>query len=143
MRVHAFGFVLLAGAVAPGLLAAQTPGADAPPPPAMLCDQQVPPPAKLPPAGSKPIVYAIGPCFSTQGGTSVIDPQTYLYYIHLRPSRPLADVWVPYEEKTEETLLEDFRRLWNTNFLDDLSIEVTDYTFENGVVGKLVAYNME
>ena len=29
------------------------------------------------------------------------------------------------------------QRLWATNFLTDLSIDVTDYTFANGVVGKL------
>ncbi len=112
-------------------------------PPAVLCGQQVPLPAQLPPPGSGPVVYLMGACFPTQGGASVIDPQTYLYYIHLRPSRPSQGVWVPYDEKTEETILEDFRRLWNTNFLDNLWVEVTDYRFPNGVVGKLVAYNME
>src|SRR6185295_3956667 len=35
------------------------------------------------------------------------------------------------------------RSLWATNFLDDLSIEVTDYVFPNGVVGKLVKYDIE
>ena len=40
-------------------------------------------------------------------------------------------------------MLEDFKRLWATNFLSDLSIEVKDYPFSNGVVGKLVTYNME
>ena len=38
---------------------------------------------------------------------------------------------------------DDFKRLWATNFLDDLSIDVQDYTFSNGVIGKLVTYNME
>ena len=38
---------------------------------------------------------------------------------------------------------EDFKQLWATKFLDNLSMEVTDYTFANGVIGKLVAYNME
>ena len=40
-------------------------------------------------------------------------------------------------------MLDDFRRLWNTNFLDDLSIDVQDYTFANGVIGKVVTYNLE
>src|SRR6185295_14815803 len=30
-----------------------------------------------------------------------------------------------------------------TNFLDNLSIEAFDYVFDNGVIGKLVGYNME
>ena len=100
-------------------------------------------PAKLPPAGSAPLVRFIELSFPRQGGTSVIEPQTYLYYIQTQVSRPSADVWVPYDEKTEQSLLDDFKRLWATNFLDNLSIEVDDDTFPNGVVGKLIIYNME
>src|SRR3954465_2444164 len=40
-------------------------------------------------------------------------------------------------------ILDDFKRLWATNFLDDLSIDVADYHFSNGVIGKIVTYNME
>jgi outer membrane protein assembly factor BamA len=40
-------------------------------------------------------------------------------------------------------MLDDFKRLWETRFLDDLSVEVSDYIFENGVVGKLVTYHLE
>ncbi|MFN8062814.1 MAG: BamA/TamA family outer membrane protein [Vicinamibacterales bacterium] len=108
-----------------------------------LCGQAVPPPRRLPPAGSNPVVYFIAPCFQKQGGSSVIEPETYLYYIQLRPSRPSDDFWVPYTEDTEKQILDDFTRLWGTNFLDDLSIDVEDYVFENGVIGKLVTYNME
>ena len=32
--------------------------------PATFCGQSVPPPANLPPAGSGPVVWLIGPCFS-------------------------------------------------------------------------------
>ncbi len=113
------------------------------PPETRVCGQVVPPPAKLPPAGSGPVVLAIVPCFEKQGGASVIEANTYLYYIQLRPSRPSADAWVLYDEAVEKTLREDFRRLWATNFLDDLSIEVQDYPIANGVIGKLVVYRME
>jgi hypothetical protein len=78
-------------------------------------------PARLPPVGSPPLVRFIQLDFPTQGGMSVIEPQTYLYYIQTQPSRSSDGVWVPYDEKT---VLEDFRRLWATNFLDDLWIEV-------------------
>lgn len=105
-----------------------------------ICGQPLAIPRNLPPAGSPPVIFGIGVCFPRQGNASVIDPQTYLYYIQVRPSRPSENVWVPYDEKA---VLEDFRRLWNTNFLDDLWVEVDDYTFANGVVGKLVTYNME
>jgi outer membrane protein insertion porin family len=133
------------------VLAAAPLRAQDPPPPAQppaagsvrFCGQDVPPPAALPPTGSAPVVYLFGPCFDAQGGASVIEPETYLYYIQLKPSQPSQGNWTPYDEATEKTILDDFHRLWNTNFLDNLSIDVTDYTFSNGVVGKLVSYNME
>jgi outer membrane protein insertion porin family len=108
-----------------------------------VCGQPVPAPSRLPTPGSGPVVYLIAPCFEKQGGASVIEPQTYLYYIQLRPSRPSADAWVPYDEAAERVILDDFKRLWATNFLDDLSVEVNDYVFANGVVGKIVTYHME
>ena len=90
-----------------------------------------------------PSCYQIAPCFEAQGGQSVIEPQTYLYYIQVKPSRPSEGVWVPYDDATEKTMLEDFQRLWSTNFLDNLWIDVKDYRFANGVIGKMVIYNME
>ena len=123
---------------------AQTPPAAAPAAnPATICGQPIQPPAKLPPSGSGPVVFLIAPCFEKQGGASVIDPATYVYYIQVRPSQPSLDKWIPYDETTEQLLLGDFKRLWATNFLDDLSIEVQDYRFSNGVLGKLIIYNME
>jgi outer membrane protein insertion porin family len=108
-----------------------------------LCGQPVPPPARLPPAGSGPVILAIAPCFEKQGGTSAVEPQTYLYYIQTRPSLPSQNQWVPYDDAAEDKLHADFRALWATNFLDDLSIEVTDYVLSNGVIGKLVKYDLE
>ena len=40
-------------------------------------------------------------------------------------------------------MLEDFKRLWATNFLDNLSIEVEGAPYENGVMGKHVIYHIE
>jgi outer membrane protein insertion porin family len=111
--------------------------------PQLLCGQQIPAPVALPPEGSGPVVYQIALCFEAQGNTSLIEFQTYLYYIQLKSSRPSQGVWVPYGADSEKTILEDFHRLWNTNFLDNLWVDVKDYTFANGVVGKLVVYNME
>jgi outer membrane protein insertion porin family len=85
----------------------------------------------------------MGLCFPTQGNQSAVEPGTYLYYLHLRPSRPSQGEWIPYDESTVATIREDFRRLWATGFLDDLRIEADDYTFANGVVGKIVTYNLE
>jgi outer membrane protein insertion porin family len=74
---------------------------------------------------------------------SLIEPQTYLYYIQTQPSRSLDGVWVPFNEQTEESLLADFQRLWGTSFLDNLWIEVEDAPYDNGVPGKRVIFHME
>jgi len=94
--------------------------------PAIVCGQTVPVPAKLPPTGSGPVVYALMLCFEKQGGSSVIDQNTYLYYLQVKDqvSRPSQDRWVPYTDTTEQTILGDFKRLWATSFLDDLAIDV-------------------
>ena len=34
-----------------------------------------------------------------------------------------------YDDRIEQLMREDFKRLWATNFLDNLSIEDQDYTF--------------
>src|SRR5579859_2779821 len=131
---------------------AQPPAAPAPRPPSqiqpvdapgMVCGLPIPEPARLPPAGSGPVVYLVVPCFQKQGGFSVIDPQTYVYYMQLHGSRPSENVWVPWDDKAEQTAIGDFKHLLGTNFLDDLSVDVRDYRFSNGVVGKLVVYDME
>jgi outer membrane protein insertion porin family len=113
----------------------QSPAAATPAPPAPAGQ-----PARLPPPGSPPLVRYIQLQFPTQGDVSVIDPQTYLYYIQTQASRPSENLWVPYRE---ETVLEDFKRLWATKFLDNLWIEVKDVPYDNGVVGKHVIYNLE
>ena len=73
----------------------------------------------------------------------IIDANTYLYYIQLRPSVPSQDRWIPYTDATEDQIVKDFKALWATNFLDDLSAETYDYVFANGVLGKVILYNME
>ena len=123
-------------ALAPG---AQAQPADAP----TLCGQPIAPPARLPPAGSGPLVYVMGLCFSTQNNQSAVEPETYLYYLRLRPSRPSQGEWVTYDEATRATIREDFRRLWATGFLDDLRVEADDYAFANGVTGKIITFHLE
>ncbi len=74
---------------------------------------------------------------------SLIEPQTYLYYIQTQASRPTDGVWVTYGDDTEKVILDDFKRLWGTNFLDNLWIEVNDDPYPNNVVGKRLIYHME
>ncbi|MEQ1757898.1 MAG: BamA/TamA family outer membrane protein [Vicinamibacterales bacterium] len=152
MRTPPFGLrALIASTVLLGATAvgAQTP-APAPVPaaatgtnPSTVCGLPIPAPAALPPADSPPVIFQIVPCFAAQGNTSTVEPETYLFYIRLRPSLPSQARWVPYDDAAENLIKEDFARLWATNFLDDLSIETSDYVFSNGVVGKLIVYNLE
>ncbi|HEU4686973.1 MAG TPA: outer membrane protein assembly factor BamA [Vicinamibacterales bacterium] len=140
----ALAAVLLMGA--PAQAAAQAAGAATPQATAeqpTLCGQVVPPPTRLPPADRGPVVYFLGLCFSAQGNVSAIEPETYMYYIRLRPSRPSQDDWVPYNDDTIDIARADFRRLWDTQFLDDITIEANDYVFANGVIGKLITYHLE
>ena len=124
---------------------AQAPAPQAAPRGPVFCGIQQPPPASLPPAGSGPVVYLMGPCFEAQGNVSTVEPQTYLFYMQVttKRSQPTQNIWVPYDESVEALMRSDFQRLWATSFLDDLRIEVTDYTFANGVVGKIITYYME
>src|SRR3954462_3854201 len=144
--------VVLAGLLVPGAAARaqQAPAAAAAPPrpnPTTICGSPFPTPPSIPepPANSGPIVFQVAPCFESQGNTSLVDIQTYLFYMQIKDhiSRPTPGVWVPYNEEIERIMRDDFKRLWATNFLDNLSIETDDYVFSNGVVGKLITYNME
>jgi outer membrane protein insertion porin family len=107
--------------------------------------QEVPAPAALPPAGSGPVVYYIALCFPKQGNVPLVESQTYLYYMQSPEliSLPSQNVWKPYNEAAEQTIIGDHKRLWATNFLDDLKIEVLDFPFSNGVIGKVVVYELE
>jgi outer membrane protein insertion porin family len=119
---------------------AQQPPAPVPPLPEAPAGQ---PAEILPPSGSAALLRAIEVRFSTQGNVSVIDPQTYVYYIQTQTSRPSAGVWVPFTDVTEESLLADYKRLWSTNFLDNLTLSVEDRPYSNGVPGKYVIFDME
>jgi len=151
-----FPVFFAAAALAAGSAYAQTPpsqppatqAAPAPVPqlsPKTVCGLPIPEPARQPPPDSKPIVYLVVPCFEKQGGSPVVEANTYLYYMEMKNhvSVPSLGRWVTYDDKVEQVILADFKRLWATNFLDDLSIDVQDYKFANGVVGKLVVYDME
>ncbi len=101
-------------------------------------------PAALPPPGSPPFIWILELCFNRQGGFSNVESETYLYYIKLPRSTPSQGVFAPWNEAAEQIALNDFKTLMvNTSFLEDMRVEITDYTFPNGVVGKIVTYDME
>ena len=107
--------------------------------------QEVSAPSTLPPAGSDPVIYTAVVCFPRQGNVSLVEPQTYLYYMQVSDlvSLPSQNVWKPYNQAAEQTIIGDHKRLWATNFLDDLKIEAIDFPFSNGVIGKVIVYDME
>src|SRR4249920_986851 len=86
-----------------------------------VCGQQARPAAQ-PPPGSGPVVLFIAPCFEAQGNQSVVEAPTYLYYIQLKFSAPSRGFCLQDDATTEKMIVDDFHRLWNTNFLDNLWI---------------------
>ena len=79
------------------------------------------------------------PCLVLPSGNEAIPPD-YQRYVQLQPSQPARDLWVPYDDAAKVTMQGDYRRLWQTGLLSDLTMRVTNYDFPNGVVGKLVTY---
>ena len=137
-------------AVAPFAAQGVNPAVQAPVPtgppldlPATICNQTVPEPARLPPANSGPVLTAVMLCFEKQGGSPVVEANTYLYYMQAKGSRPSLNEWITYDDSVQQLALSDFKRLWATNFLDDLAIDVRDVRYANGVPGKVLVYNME
>ena len=102
-------------------------------------------PAALPPADSPTLFTTVELRFPTQGNVSSVEGQTYLYYMEIddHVSLPSQGRWTPFDEIVEEVLLADFQRLWNTEFLTDLSIEIIDDPYPNGVQGKRAVFLME
>lgn len=107
-----------------------------------ICGNSVAIPDVLPPSGSGPVVLMAAPCLLRDDGTSVI-PEDYRRYVLLQTSRPLDGVWIPYDENTTEAMQADYRRLWNTGRLSDLTFTVTEYAFPNGTIGKIVTYTLK
>ena len=118
---------------------------DALPPVRSACNNVLPAPLAQPPDQSATVLLQVELCFGKQGGTPILPGETYSYYIHSIPlvSLPSKASWTPYTPAVEATIREDFKRLWDQGFLDDLSIEVNDYPFPNGVVGRVVSYHLE
>ena len=143
MRIRNFiGFCLGALAVTSGMpVFAEEPSAAEPLAGTVELGQS----ANLPPDDSDPLVRTVELNFDSQGGASSVDLETYLYYMEITNhiSAPSQGRWVPYTNEVEQVLVEDFRRLWDTGFLDDLSIDVVDEPYSNGVIGKHITFRFE
>ncbi len=109
-----------------------------PRPPAQQPPAQIPRPD--PPAGSAPVLSFIELRFHPDN-SPMMDPATYSYYLKGKPGDwTKGESYVLYDEAVE---IADFRRLYATNFLDNLWIEVLDEPFKNGVMGKHVIFHLE
>ena len=91
-----------------------------------------------------PFVTAIMLCFEKQGG-SPVDRSQHLPLLH--PATVAAAVgrpWVPYDERSNRRSLGDFKRLWAHELprRPGRSRSATS-AISNGVIGKVVVYNME
>ena len=104
-----------------------------------VCGSSVLVPHVQPPPGSAPVLLMAVPCVQSRNGEISI-PRAYQQYVQLKASRPDRGVWIPYDARAKATMEADYRRLWETGKFDELSINVEDYTFENGVQGKFVTY---
>jgi outer membrane protein insertion porin family len=122
------------------------PGGQAPLPAGALtrsvCGNPLPAPSVEPPAGTT-FIWIWELCFPNQDNQSSIETETYLYYVKFDEliSRPKEGVWSPWNDAAEEVARGDFVALMrDTTFLEDLRIEVNDFTFPNGAVGRIVSY---
>ena len=101
--------------------------------------------ALLPPPDSPTLFTNVQLCFPTQGNVPSVQGETYLYYMQSDElsSRPTQGRWVSFDETIEAALLEDFQRLMDTPFLNDLVIEIVDEPYANGVAGKRAVFRMD
>ena len=102
-------------------------------------------PAPLPPPDSPTLFTTLQILAPTQGNVLSVEGNTYLYYMEIDElvSAPSEGRWTPYDETIEQVLLGDFQRLWNTGFLTDLTIEIVDDPYPNGVQGRRVIFLLE
>jgi len=131
MIVSGFTRLRLAGAAAALLLGWASP--------AFAQVEPCPAAASQPPADS-PLLIRCTQIIAHPINETTIELNTYLYYIKTPLTEPSKNKFTPYDE---DSLQADFIRLWGTNFLDNLYIEVIDEPFENGVKAKHVIFHIE
>jgi uncharacterized protein (TIGR03435 family) len=104
---------------------------------------RIPSPSVLPPSNSGVVIYMLMLCFDDPEQKSRVAPQDYLHDIHLQPSRPSRGDWVPFDETAERVISEDSQRLREKYGPAALRIDIQDYRFSNGVLGKIVRYTIK
>lgn len=139
--------LVLAAAAAPAAAQPSLFGAPQEPAPSIFGGAPQPQRPALPPPDSPTLLRSVAIQFPTQGNVAGVDYNTYLYYMEVaneeNRTRPSIGQWTPYTDETVEMILDDYQRLWDTGFLNDLWVEVIDTPYENGVPARTVIFNME
>ncbi len=106
---------------------------------------QVPPRVESPPLDSPTLFTTVELCWPTQGNVPSVDYATYLYYMEIDSliSSESQGRWTHYDASLEQVLFDDFERLWDTDLLTNLSIEILDDPYPNGVGGKRAVFLLE
>src|SRR5262249_31199535 len=98
------------------------------------------PPAFNQPPLDSPLLFRCMSLVAHPINETTIDGNTYQYYIKKPQNDTQNKKILPYDA---ESIQADFYRLWGTNFLDNLWIEVLDEPFDNGVKAKHVIFHIE
>jgi outer membrane protein insertion porin family len=107
--------------------------------PAAAQGKPCPEPANLPPTNS-PVLLRCMELVAHPVNETIVEGQTYDYYIKSKRTDSTKRVFAPYDE---DSIKADFWSLWRTGFLDNLWIEVLDEPYANGVEGKHVIFHIE
>jgi outer membrane protein insertion porin family len=107
--------------------------------PAAAQIEPCPEPVRLPPRESPPLLRCMQ-LVAHPVNETVVEGQTYDYYIKAPRTNSETNTWAPYDE---DAIRADFWNLWRTGFLDNLWIEVLDEPYANGVMGKHVIFHIE
>jgi outer membrane protein assembly factor BamA len=107
--------------------------------PAAAQAKPCPEPANLPPTNS-PVLVRCMELVAHPVNETIVEQQTYDYYIKSPRTNSANRVFAPYDE---DAIKADFWSLWRTGFLDNLWIEVIDEPYANGVAAKHVIFHIE
>ena len=104
-----------------------------------------PPLVDEPPLDSPILFTTVQLCWPTQGNVASVDYATYLFYMESDELRSVGtgQPLTPFDARLEQVLFDDFERLWDTDLLTNLSVEILDDPYPNGVGGKRAVFLLE
>lgn len=104
------------------------------------CRNPLPAPVAQPPARTLPVLLFIEICFVPLK----MKGEEVFRHVHLARfvSQPSRGQWTIFSEDLEQTIEEDVARLNQDPNIDDARVEMNEYVFPNGVIGKTIAYHV-